>query len=376
MTDKSIPLFDVEAQHAFLNNDLEKAVRRVLRSCHYILGEEGAEFEKEFAETIGTRFAEGLSSGTSALHLAVQALDVGRGAGVLTVPFTFIGTTIGILSAGAEVQFCDIDPVTLTMDPADAERRVRKNTKVLLPVHLYGYPADMPALLRISKRRRLRIIEDCAQSHLASIGGRKVGGFGDIGCFSFYVSKNLGAAGDAGACVTNRAELDQRIRILRNNGSDPKKRYKHVALGTNARLDEIQAAVLRVKLRQLRRWTAERTKRADVYRERLKDVPLALPPADGARGAHVYHLFVVRTRERDRLKEFLAQGGVSTGVYYPIPLHLQPAYRHFGYRRGDFPVSEQASREVLALPLYPELPLEKIARIADRIRLFFRRGRP
>ena len=366
-----IPLFDIQAQHAPLKEELREAVLKVLDSCHFILGEEGKAFEEEFARLLGVPHAVGISSGTSAIHLALQAVDLHPGDGVLTVPFTFIGTTIGVLAAGGEIQFSDIDPRTLTMDPKEAAQRVKPNTKVIMPVHLYGYPADMDGIGEVATRKGLRVVEDCAQAHLTEFKGRKVGSFGDVGCFSFYVSKNLGAAGDAGACVTTDAALDEKLRVLRNNGSDPKAKYNHILKGYNARLDELQAAVLRVKLKRLAKWTAERKKRGELYRELLTGLPLELPPADGPRGTHTFHLFVIRTPERDRLQKHLAEAGVSTAVYYPIPLHLQPAYKDLNLRAGQFPHAEKACAEVLALPLYPELPLEKARAVGKAVRDFF-----
>jgi dTDP-4-amino-4,6-dideoxygalactose transaminase len=373
-SEDTVPLFDITGQHAPLRQELRQAVLKVLDSCHYVLGEEGSSFENEFANALGSRHAVGVSSGTSALHLAITALGVGPGDGVLTIPMTFIGTTIGILAAGARIQFADIDPATMTMDPRDAAQRIRSDTKVLLPVHLYGYPAEMDALLALAKQKGLRVVEDCAQAHLTEYKGEKVGNFGDIGCFSFYVSKNLGAAGDAGACVTQDKGLDQKLRTLRNNGSDPRERYRHILKGYNARMDEIQAAVLRVKLRRLARWTEERRQRAALYRELLSDLPLQLPPAEGKGILHTYHLFIVRVKKRDRLRRHLADAGIATGVYYPIPLHLQPAYKDLGYRKGQFPQAEKACQEVLALPVSPEISLGKIRRVAGEIRSFFGRA--
>ncbi len=365
-----IPLFDIRAQHAKLKGELRRAVQKTLDSCSFVLGEEGRLFEEELAARFGVPHAIGVSSGTSALHLALQAVGVGPGDGVLTSPFTFIGTTIGVLAAGAEIQFADIDPVTLNLSPDEAASRVRPNTRALLPVHLFGYPADMDGMLKVARRKGLRVVEDCAQSHLTTFNGATVGGIGDVGCLSFYVTKNLGAAGDAGACVTRDAKIDERLRVLRNNGSNPKAKYEHLLKGYNARLDELQAAVLRVKLKHLAEWTRLRRERAALYRELLADLPLELPPADGPH-VHTYHLFVLRSQERDRLQKHLAAAGVSTAIYYPIPLHLQPAYKDLGFRAGQFPNAEKAAREVIALPLYPELPLAAVRRVAAAIRSFY-----
>lgn len=370
---KKIPLFEIPKQHAPIRRELQKAALRVLASHQYILGSEGVHFEREFSRALGSRFTVGVSSGTSALHLALAALEVGPGDGVLTSPFTFIGTTIAAASVGADIQFADVDPVSLTLDPAQVKNRLKSNTKVVLPVHIFGYPADLGPILEIVRKKGLRMVEDAAQSHLAEYHERKVGTWGDIGCFSFYPSKNLGGLGDAGACLTNDSDLDRKLRILRNNGSDPVMRYKHVLKGVNARLDEFQAAFLLVKLKHLKTWTRMRLERARIYRKILTDVPVRLPPPETKDRTHVYHLFVIQTPERDRLKEFLESKGISTGIYYPIPLHLQPAYAHLGYRLGDFPVAEKACQEVLALPLYPELPPTQVEAIGQRIRSFFKK---
>jgi dTDP-4-amino-4,6-dideoxygalactose transaminase len=374
MTDNPIPLFDIPSQHAEIKDELQQAVLATLNSCHFVLGQAGENFEREFASAMDAKHAVGLSSGTSAIHAALQALDIGRGDGVITTPFTFIGTTIGAAAMGVDIQFADIDPTTYTIDPADAKKRIKKNTKALIPVHLYGQPADMDPLMDLAKKNNLRVIEDCAQSHLAQYQGKKVGGIGDIGCFSFYVSKNLGAIGDAGACVTQDAALADKLRVLRNNGSDPQNRYKHILKANNARLDEIQAAVLRVKLRRLAQWTLRRQQLATRYRSLLAGLPVQLPPPATAESSPVHHLFVIRTPDRDRLREYLNQRGIATGIYYPIPLHLQPAYQDFGYKRGDFPHSEKAADETMAIPIYPELTEENQQRVADAIAGFFKKA--
>jgi dTDP-4-amino-4,6-dideoxygalactose transaminase len=370
---KPVPLYDILGQNAPLRRDLERAALRVLRSGAYILGPEGAAFEAAFAKLQGARHCVGVSSGTSALHLALLALEAGPGDGVMTAPFTFIGTTIAAVAAGAKIQFCDVRPDTLTLDPEDAARRLTSATKVLMPVHLYGHPADMTAIMALARRKGLKVVEDAAQAHLTEHKGKKIGALGDIGCFSFYVTKNLGAMGDAGACTTDDPALDRKLRILRNNGSDPVEKYRHPLQGYNARLDELQAAFLRIKLARLARWTARRRALARLYREKLSGLPLALPPEGAPGDAPTYHLFTVRTPERGALQAHLKEQGVSSAVYYPIPLHLQEAYQGLGYKAGDFPHAEKACREVLSLPLFPELTDAQARRVAAAVRGFFKR---
>lgn len=368
----TIPLFDIQAQQAPILKELQKEVVEVVNTSSYVMGKKGLDFEKAFSQVIGTKCAVGVSSGTSAIHMALLALGVKERAGVLTTPFTFIGSTIGIASAQGEIQFADIDPETMTIDPNRVNDKIKPNTQIIMPVHLYGYPADMDNILSLAKSKRLKVVEDCAQSHLTSFHGKKTGSMGDIGCFSFYVSKNLGAGGDAGACVTNNPEWDSALRSLRNNGSDAEYRYKHNLMGYNARLDEIQAAILNVKLKHLAHWTGKRREIAMVYRKELGSLPIQLPPPDTDEIYQTYHLFILRTPCRDLLKAHLEKAGISSGIYYPIPLHLQPAYKNLGFKKGDFPHSEKAANEVLAIPIFPELTDEQMDTIIGSIQNFFR----
>lgn len=366
-----IPLMDVRAQQKPIQAEMNRAVKRVLDSCRFILGPEGEAFEREFAGLHAAKHCLGVSSGTHALHLALAALKVGEGDEVITTANSFIASAWCISYTGAHPVFADIDPVTLNLDPRDVERRITPKTRGVIPVHLFGYPADMDALLEIARRRKLFVIEDCAQAHLAEHKGRPVGALGDIGCFSFYPSKNLGAAGDAGAVTTNNAEFHERMKMLRDLGRPPGKRYEHVSEGFNYRLDEVQAAVLRVKLKRLKAWTAARRRLAALYRRLLSGLPLTLPPEEKDGTKHSYHLFVIQAEDRDQLAHFLTAQGISNGVYYPMPIPAQPAYSQNGYKPGDFPNTEAACRKVLAIPLYETMTPAQVRFVATRIRNFY-----
>lgn len=368
-----IPLVDLKKLYARLAPRLRKAVLRVLDSGVYILGPEGKSFEAEFAKALGARHALGVSSGTEALKLALEALEVGPGDEVILPAFTFIATATSVSTIGAVPVFVDVDPVTLTMDPAKARAAVTPRTKVLLPVHLYGYPADMDPILALARERGLKVLEDCAQAHLTTYKNRVAGALGDIAAFSFYPTKNLGAAGDAGAVVTQSAELAQICLELRNVGRRAGANYDHCRIGHNARLDELQAAVLRVKLKDLAKDTARRRRVAALYNKGLAGLPLELPSLGSEGTSHSFHLYVVRAgQRRDELARHLAAAGIGTGVYYPIPIHLQPAYRGAGHKAGDFPESERASRTVLALPMYPDLSASDVGLVCRAIKDFFK----
>lgn len=347
-----IPFLDLRAQHAGLRGEIEAAIGRVLESCEFTLGSEVAAFEEEFAAYVQARHAIGVNSGTSALHLALLAAGVGAGDEVITVPFTFVATTAAIGYTGARPVFVDIDPTSLTMDPNRLEDAITDRTRAIMPVHLHGQPADMAPILEIARRRGLRVIEDAAQAHGAEYRGQRVGAIGDIGCFSFYPGKNLGAIGEGGMVVTNDADDARTVRMLRDWGAERK--YHHVMKGFNYRLEGIQGAVLRVKLRRLEQWTEARRAVAARYDARLQGAGVGTPCAmDYAR--HVYHIYAVRTPQRDALQQGLQARGIATGIHYPVPVHLQPAYADLGHEVGDFPHSERAAREVLSLPMYAEL---------------------
>ena len=361
----TIPLVDLKAQYRSIKPEVDAAIQRVLDSAQFILGDEVLAFERDFAAYCGTGEAIGVNSGTSALHLAFLAAGVGPGDEVVTVPFTFVATVSTIVYAGATPVFVDIDPDYYTMDPAKLEAAITPRTKAIVPVHLYGQPADMDPILDIARRRGITVIEDAAQAVGADDKGRRCGSMSAMACFSFYPGKNLGAYGEGGAVVTSDPDLARRIRVLRSWGEE--RRYEHSIKGFNYRMDGIQGAVLGVKLRHLERWTEARRTRAQAYRRALAYTPAALP-AERPGVRHVYHVFGVRLPQRDAWRARFAELGIQTGVHYPIPVHLQPAHRDLGYDRGAFPVSEAVAEEILSLPIYPELTDEQIETIGTALR--------
>jgi dTDP-4-amino-4,6-dideoxygalactose transaminase len=364
-----IPYFDLPAQIRAIRKELDQALARTLDNCSFCLGPDVAQFEKEFAEYCGARYCVGFNSGTSALHVAMLSLGVGPGDEVLTTPFTFVATSWAISYVGAKPVFVDIDDTTFNINPAWLDKAVSPRTKAVLPVHLYGQPFDVDAVLNVCRKHKLPMVEDACQSHGAKYRGKTIGTFGEISCYSFYPGKNLGACGEGGALVTNNPDLAARAKSLREHGST--KRYFHDEIGFNYRMEGFQGAVLGVKLKHLPNWTAERRRVARRYSECLKDTPLQLPrEADFAES--VWHLYVVRHPRRDELKKFLEEQGVGCAIHYPIPLHLQKAYAHLGHRAGDFPVAEKAARECLSLPIYPELTDAQIGRVVETIKGFFK----
>ena len=370
MIDKlSVPMVDLKAQYARIRAEVDAALARVLESAQFIKGEECGLLEQEFAAYCGAAHACGVANGTDALMLALRAYGVGSGDEVVTVANTFIATGEAILLNGAKPVFVDVDPDTFTLDPAALEKAIGSRTKVILPVHLYGHPADMEPILAVAKRHGLPVLEDAAQAHGAEVDGRRAGNLGHAACFSFYPGKNLGAYGDAGMVVSNDSDFLARVRQIANHGGGSDK-YDNLVLGTNSRLDTLQAAVLRIKLRHLDTWNQERRERAAAYSAALADVPGLILPRERKRVRSAWHLYTVRTADRDLLAAHLKEKGVSTAVHYPRPIHLQPAMAPAGGRPGDLPVSEQLSREVLCLPLYPELPLPTLEAIAAEVRSF------
>ena len=360
-----IPFVDLKAQFGPLKVEVMQALEDCLDSMHLFLGPNTQAFEQEFATYCGTSHAIGVGNGTDALHLALRAVGVGAGDEVITVAHTFFATVEAIFMAGARPVFVDIDPITFTMDASQLEAKITPRTKAIIPVHLYGRLANMDAIMAIARRHDLRVVEDAAQAHGAEAGGRRAGAIGDLGCFSFYFSKNLGAYGEGGAVVTADPELARRVRLLRDHGSEV--RYHHDLMGFNARLDEVQAAILRIKLRHLDAWNEQRQRHALSYDEALADAGVQRPnlPADRS---HVYHLYVVRCEQRDEVKEALARQGIGTGIHYPIPVHLQVASRSLGYKPGDLPETESAAQTILSLPMYPELTDEQIGYVAGAVR--------
>jgi dTDP-4-amino-4,6-dideoxygalactose transaminase len=356
----NVPFLDLQAQYTSIRSDILDAMTSVADSTRYALGPNVSAFEEQFAAFTGTQHCVAVNSGTSALHLALIAAGVGAGDEVITVPMTFIATTWAISYVGATPVFVDVDPVSYTMDAQQVEARITPRTKAILPVHLYGQPADLGPLLEIGARHGIPVIEDAAQAHGAMYSGRPAGSLGLLGCFSFYPGKNLGALGEGGAIVTNDAGIAKRLRSLRDHAQPEK--YRHAELGFNYRMDAIQGAVLGVKLRHLKSWTDARRSHASTYRVALNGLQVQLP-TEVADRQHVWHLYVVLHPERDRIQAELGTAGIATGLHYPIPVHLQEAYAHLGHGPGDFPVSERIANECLSLPMYPELSERQIDRV-------------
>lgn len=367
----AVPLLSIKAQNEALAGELKDAVCRVLDSGAFILGPENKGFDAEFAAAIGSPFCLGVDSGTSALELALEAVGVGPGDEVIVPTFTFIATATAVSVLGAVPVFADVDEATLTLDPRSVEKLIGPKTKAIVPVHLFGQPADMDGLLALAKAKGLFIIEDCAQSHLATYKGKTTGSLGHLGAFSFYPTKNLGAAGDAGAITVADPALRDRVLELRNCGRTIGATYHHARVGHNCRLDEMQAAILRIKLRHLGAWTAARRRIAGLYHDGLKGLPLRLPPLGGSGTDPVFHLFTVRLDRRDALAEHLKKNGIGCGVYYPIPVHQQPAYAGLK-ARTSLAVSEKASLEALSLPMFSELADADVARVCETVRSFFK----
>jgi dTDP-4-amino-4,6-dideoxygalactose transaminase len=347
-----IPLVDLKAQYQFLKPEIAAAIELVLDSGQFVLGDQVAAFEQEFAQYVGAAEGIGVNTGTSALHLALLAAGVGLGDEVITVPFTFVATVAAIGYTGARAVFVDIDPLSYTMDVTELERAVTPRTKAIVPVHLYGHSADMDPILEVARRHGLVVIEDACQAHGAEYKDRRVGSIGLMGCFSFYPGKNLGACGEGGMVVTSDPQCARTVRMLRDWGQDRK--YHHVLKGFNYRMEGLQGSILRVKLRHLDGWTEARRTHARGYDSLLADAGL-VTPAERPWARHVYHIYAVRTRARDALQRTLHANGVQSGIHYPVPVHLQPAYADLGYRAGQFPQAERAAAEVLSLPMYPEL---------------------
>ncbi len=362
-----IPFVDLKAQYQSIKPEVNAAIQGILDSCQFTLGSEVAAFEQEFAAYCHSKHGIGVNTGTSALHMALLAAGVGRGDEVITVPFTFVATVSAIDYTGATPVFVDIDPQTFTMDVKQLEAAITPKTKAIIPVHLYGQCADMDPILEIAKRHGLVVIEDACQAHGAEYKGRRAGSMGDMGCFSFYPGKNLGAYGEAGMVTTDNAEFARTIRMLRDWGAE--KKYHHVLKGYNFRMEGLQGAVLRVKLRYLERWTEGRRTAAAHYDRLLAGSGIPTPKAM-PHNRHVYHIYAVRTAHRQAWQDALLAQGVQSGIHYPTPVHLLPAFADLGYRAGQFPHSEQAANEVLSLPMFPELTeaqCEEVARALKNI---------
>lgn len=365
-----IPLVNLKKQYQSIKKPVQKAILQVFTNGNFILGKEVEEFETVFANFIGTKYCIGVSSGSAALRLGLRALDVGPGDEVITQANTFISTVLPILELGATPVLVDIDPITYQIDPEKVEKAITKKTKVILPVHLYGIPALMDRINSIAKKNKLFVMEDACQAHGSSIKDKKCGSFGNLAAFSFYPGKNLGAAGDGGAILTNSKKLNETLRSMRNIGQV--KKYKHDIFGYNSRLDTIHAAVLSIKLKHLEDWNKGRREIASLYHKLLSDLPVVLPPQLDDRYVVNYHLFVIRTKKRDDLLKYLHENNIYAGIHYPIPIHLQKAViSMLGYKKGDFPITERYSREILSLPIFPELTTREVKYICLIIRKFF-----
>ncbi len=363
----NIPFFDLTQQYETIQAEIDAATARVLKGGWYILGPEVKAFEKEFADYLGVKYAIGVGSGTEAIHIALLALGVGAGDEVITVPNTAVATVAAIELTGARPVLVDVRDDTMLMDVEKIEHAITPRTKAIIPVHLFGQSCDLDPILEIARAKNIYVLEDCAQAHGATYRGKRVGSIGDLAAFSFYPTKNLGAYGDGGAITTNDPALAERVNLLRQYGW--RERYLSDIKGMNSRLDELQAAILRVKLRHLDAWNQARRERAALYTELLRTVT---PPREMPYGEAVYHLYVVQSKKRDALVEYLKTRGIGTMIQYPHTIHLQPAYTNLGYRQGDLPVSERLAREIVSLPLYPELSLENVRMIASIVNQFDR----
>lgn len=364
----SVPFLDVRVTNPEARSRIDSTLSTLITEASYIGGKEVQSFTDEFGRFCGDARCVTVANGTDALILALKAIGIGRGDEVITVPFTFIATTEAITHAGATIRFVDIDPKTYTMDVNELKRAVNSRTKAIIPVHLFGQPADMDPIMEIAKGRKIFVVEDAAQAHGAEYKGRRVGALGDIACFSFYPTKNLGAMGDGGAVVSRSKELIAAVARLGDHGRAD--RYFHALEGYNSRLDAFQAAILRIKLENLEAANERRRAIAEAYDKALSGQSFITPPAVAPYSKHVYHLYSVECSRRDQLQTYLTDRKIGCGVYYPLPLHLQPAYARLGLKRGDFPVSESASERILALPMYPDMPADHVQIVCDAIKAF------
>lgn len=365
---RKINFVDLKKQYKSIKPEINKAIKNVLESSQFILGEEVEKFEEEFAKFTGVKYAAAVDSGTSALELSLRALGIGSDDEVITVVNSFIASASAISFTGAKPVFVDCKEDTFNISPKLIEISITKKTKAILPVHLYGQVAEMDAIKKIAKKHKLFIVEDACQAHGASIKDVKAGSIGDVAAFSFYPGKNLGAYGDGGIITTNSLEIQEKVKLMRNYGQ--KEKYKHLVLGWNSRLDNIQAAILRVKLRYLSKWNEKRLANAKLYNKYLQNIPVVVPTLFPDY-KHVFHLYVIRAKDRNRLANYLSEKGISTMMHYPYPIHLQPAYKSLGYKKGDFPVAEKLANEILSLPMYPELTESEIKYICKKIADFY-----
>ncbi|MFC1718660.1 DegT/DnrJ/EryC1/StrS family aminotransferase [Candidatus Poribacteria bacterium] len=359
-----VPLVDLKAQYEAIRNDINVAIEEVLESQWFILGPKVGELEEQIADYCNVKYSVGVASGSDALLLSLMAVNIGCGDEVITTPFTFFATAGSVSRLGAKPVFVDIDPRTYNIDPQLIEEKITDRTKAIIPVHLYGQCADMYPILEIARKYDLCVIEDAAQAIGAKYRSREAGSMGDLGCLSFFPTKNLGGYGDGGMILTGNEELAEKLKILRAHGSKPK--YYHSAVGCNSRLDAIQATILLTKLRYLNKWNESRRQNAEVYNSLFADMDVVTPYSEDF-NYHIYNQYVIRVKDRDKLKAFLKEKGIGTEIYYPVPLHLQECYSELGYKPGDMPVSEEASGQTLALPVYPELTREQQEEIVELI---------
>lgn len=360
-----IPLVNLQLQYKSIKKEVDKAIDSVIKNADFIMGKDVSLFEEAFSHYTGARYTIGVSSGTDALFLALLALGVKQGDEIITTPHTFVATASAVSMCGATPVFVDIDPKTYNIDPKKIEEKITKKTKGMIPVHIYGQPADMDAIAKIAKKHKLFVLEDAAQAHGALYKDRSVGTIGDAAIFSFYPGKNLGAYGDAGAVVTNNENIAQMVKLLRNHGR--REKYTHDILGYGDRIDTLQAAVLLVKLKHLGKWNKRRREIAKMYNDLLKDLPIVLP-YEPKNVTSVYHIYAIRVKDRDKVYEGMKKVGIDVGIHYPTPLHLQPLYKSLKYKEGDFPEAEELSKQTLSLPMYPEITNQDIRQVVSSLR--------
>ncbi|KYH35148.1 UDP-2-acetamido-2-deoxy-3-oxo-D-glucuronate aminotransferase [Clostridium tepidiprofundi DSM 19306] len=364
-----INLLDLKAQYRTIENEINEAIKEVLETTHFIMGPNVKELEKEIAAFTETKHGISVASGTDALMLTLKAMGIGYGDEVITTPFTFFASAETTSVLGAKPVFADIEEDTLCIDTNSIEKLITEKTKAIIPVHIFGNMCDMDRIMEIADKHNLYVIEDACQAIGAEYKGRKAGSIGHVGCFSFYPTKNLGAYGDGGMIVTNDDELAEKIKLIRVHGS--KKKYNHEAIGYNSRLDEIQAAILRVKFRYINKWNDARYEKAHIYNELLKDLDDIVLPTERENSKHVYHLYTIQSKYRDEIVDYLKKNDIATGIYYPVPVHLQDVYKHLNYKKGDLPKAEEACTKTFAIPLYPEINYEQQKYVCDKIKEFF-----
>ncbi len=366
----TVKYLDLKKQYESIKDDIDRSIANVINDTAFSYGKYAKEFENNYKDFLGTKYVFGTSSGTSALHLALLAMDIGPGDEVITVPNSFIATAEAISHTGATPVFVDVDPKTFLMDPDKLKGAVSSRTKAIIPVHLFGQPADMDPILKIASDYNLFVLEDACQAHGAMYKDKRAGSIGDAAAFSFYPGKNLGAYGEGGACSTNNSDIAEKIDMYRAHGEI--KRYYHEVVGYNYRLDGIQGAILNVKLQHLDEWNEKRRKIASMYNDLLDGVGDIITPYEGKNRKSIYHIYAVRSKYRDSLRDFLSSNDIQSGIHYPVPIHMQNAYKHLGYKKGDFPVTEEQAETTLSLPIYAEMPESDVVKVTDTIKKFFK----